>query len=132
MLVMRRNKQSGDYFTLVGGRINDGETPEQAVVREVREETGLEVTSARLVYVEPHPAPYNEQLIFLCEITPKYEVALQEYSEEAQLNQLEFNIHEPMWVNVNSFSKLPFVTPQLQIAISTALKKKFPAEPVQL
>ncbi len=133
ILVMRRNKQYGDYFTLVGGRIQDGETPEQGLVREVKEETGLDVTSARLVFIEEHRAPHNEQLIFLCEIVPKYEIALQEFSEEAELNKHDYNIHEPIWVNIRLFPKLSFLTPQLHIALSEALKKqKFPAEPIKL
>ena len=61
ILVMHRNKYGSEYFTLVGGRVNEGESLEQALVREVREETGLSVTGVRLVFIEEHPAPYNEQ-----------------------------------------------------------------------
>ena len=41
----------GDYFYSVGGRIKFGETAEQAVVREVEEETGEKMTVDRLGYV---------------------------------------------------------------------------------
>ncbi|TAH34076.1 NUDIX hydrolase [Candidatus Saccharibacteria bacterium] len=132
ILVMRRNKQSGDYYTLVGGRIQDGESPEEGLVREVKEETGLDVTSAQLVFTEEHRAPYNEQLIFLCEIIPREDVALQEYSEEAALNRHDFSIHEPLWVPVRAFSQLPFRTPQLQAAITKALSRGFPDNPIKL
>ena len=129
---MRRNKQSGDYYTLVGGPIKDNETPEQALVREVKEESGLEVTSARLVFIEEHPAPYNEQFIFLCEVVPREEVAIQDFTEEAQLNKLDYNTHEPVWTQANLFSNLPFRTPQLQDAIYKALSAGFPNEPIKL
>lgn len=107
ILLMRRNKQSGDYYTLVGGPVKDNESPEQAIVREVKEEASLDVTSVRLVFIEEHPAPYHEQLIFLCEIVPKDEIALQEFTEEAKLNKFDFNIHEPVWSELSSFSQLP-------------------------
>jgi len=132
ILVMYRNKYGSDYYTLVGGRVNDGETTEQALVREVMEETGLQVISARPVFIEDHPAPYNAQVIFLCDIGPHTNVKIQDSSEEGVLNYLGANVHQPQWVALNTFAKLPFRTPQLQAAIITALQKGFPADPQQL
>jgi ADP-ribose pyrophosphatase YjhB (NUDIX family) len=131
-LVMHRSKQGSEYFTLVGGRVNEGENLEQALVREVREETGLVVTEARLVFYEKHPDPYNEQYIYLCQVAPHTNIAIQEASEEAQLNRTATNVHQPLWVNVSAFEKLAFRTPQLQNAIAAALRKGFPSQPVQL
>jgi len=132
ILVMHRNKYGSKYFTLVGGRINDQETPEQGLVREVMEETGLQVTAARLVYTEDHAAPYNEQYIYVCEIAPHADVAIQESSEEGEMNRYEMNVHQPLWVALGAFGALPFRTPQLQKAIITAFKKGFPKKPVAL
>ncbi|HYH74957.1 MAG TPA: NUDIX hydrolase [Candidatus Saccharimonadales bacterium] len=132
LLVMHRSKNGIQYFTLVGGRINDHETPEQALVREVQEETELTVTSMRMVYIEEHPAPYNEQYIYLCEVAPHAGVAISEASEEAMLNKLQSNLHEPQWVSVKAFPQIAFRTPLLQNAIALALKKGFPTEPVIL
>jgi len=88
ILVMNRNKQGSQYYTLVGGRLQDNETLEEGLIREVREETGLEVTSSRQVYYEDHPEPYNQQYIFLCEIALHGETKLQEYSEENMLHRM--------------------------------------------
>ncbi len=132
ILVMHRDKYGDKYFTLVGGRINDGETQEQALVREIREETGMRVIAARPVYIEEHPSPYNEQTIYLCNVAPHGDAAIQEASEEAVMNQYGMNTHQPYWVSVGSFGKLPFRTPQLQEAIVKAFKKGFPPQPVKL
>lgn len=132
LLVMHRNKYGSQYFTLVGGRINDGETPEQGLVREILEETGLQVTAASLVFYEEHHAPYNDQYIYLCEVAPHADVAIQDTSEEAIMNNYQMNMHQPGWVTLKAFEQLPFRTPQLQEAIVKALKKGFPKQPVKL
>lgn len=132
MLVMLRNKYGSEYFTLIGGQVKENETLEEALVREIREETGLTITSARPVYYEPHPEPYNEQYIYLCQVAPHGEITLQHDSEEGSMNNMEMNIHTPMWVGVNSFERLNFRTPQLQAALVKAFKKGFPQQVVRL
>ncbi len=135
ILVMRRLKAGNQYYTLVGGGIKDDETMEQGVAREVKEETGLDVTSAQLVYVELHPEPYNEQYIFLCQVAPHaVEISVAADSEEQKLatHSMQGNVHTPLWVDFGSFPHLAFRTPQLQEAIIKALKKGFPKQPVRL
>jgi 8-oxo-dGTP pyrophosphatase MutT (NUDIX family) len=132
ILLMHRNKYGSQYYTLVGGRIGAGETHEQALVREVMEETGLQVTAARPVFTEDHPEPYNEQTIYLCEIAPHGETVVQDASEEGAMNRYGMNLHQPFWVDLHSFANLAFRTPQLQAAILEALKKGFPKEPAKV
>lgn len=132
MLVMRRNKYGSEYFTLIGGQVKENETLEEALVREIKEETGLTITSARPVYYEPHPAPYNEQFIYLCEIASHGDIKIQEMSEEGQMNRLDMNVHTPMWIGTRSFERLNFRTPQLQTALAEAFKKGFPSQVTKL
>lgn len=132
LLVMRRDKNGIRYHTLVGGRFNDQENATEALVREVMEETGLRVTSARLVFYEEHRAPTNEQYIYLCQVAPHSDVAIQDASEEAMLNKLDMNVHTPEWVGTRNFAQLHFRTPQLHTAIIEALQRGFPDKPVKL
>src|SRR4028118_2200998 len=44
LLLMHRKKPDKDYYVLPGGSVESGETPEEACIREVKEETGLVVT----------------------------------------------------------------------------------------
>ncbi len=54
-ILLERRADCG-LWGLVGGRIDLGETPEQAAKREVKEETGLDIAIERLVgfYSDPH------------------------------------------------------------------------------
>ncbi|MGW7327303.1 NUDIX domain-containing protein [Streptomyces sp. NPDC054840] len=45
-----------EYWTLPGGGLEEGEEPEDAVRREVAEETGLRTLGARYAYEAPYPS----------------------------------------------------------------------------
>jgi 8-oxo-dGTP diphosphatase len=49
LLIKRRNEPAAGLWSLPGGRVEAGETDEQALVREIREETGLAVTAGALL-----------------------------------------------------------------------------------
>jgi 8-oxo-dGTP diphosphatase len=49
LLIKRGHEPGAGLWSLPGGRVEPGETDEQAVVREIREETGLAVVCNRLI-----------------------------------------------------------------------------------
>jgi len=55
LLIKRRTVPFRGYWALPGGRVESGESVEQAIVREVKEETGLEVAVVRKI------GEYHEQ-----------------------------------------------------------------------
>lgn len=54
ILLMRRQKTDDEYYVVPGGGIEPGETPEEAAIREAKEETGLTVTLARKLGILDH------------------------------------------------------------------------------
>lgn len=57
LLIRRGHEPEAGRWSLPGGRIEPGESDQDAVVREVREETGLSVACGRLVGTVERPAP---------------------------------------------------------------------------
>ena len=59
VLIKRRNEPFKDHYALPGGIVEYGEKVEEALVREVKEETGLDVEPYRLVgvYSDPNRDP---------------------------------------------------------------------------
>jgi 8-oxo-dGTP diphosphatase len=57
LLVLRANDPGRGQWSVPGGRVEQGESDESAVVREVAEETELSVTVGRLCGVVERPAP---------------------------------------------------------------------------
>jgi 8-oxo-dGTP diphosphatase len=55
LLIKRRTLPFKGYWALPGGRVDPGETVEQTIVREVKEETGLDVTVVQKI------GEYHEQ-----------------------------------------------------------------------
>lgn len=66
--VLLCHRRDFDFWNLPGGRIEKGETPWDGVVREVKEETGLDIKIKKLIgiYFKPHK---NDLVFsFLCKI----------------------------------------------------------------
>lgn len=130
LLVIHRNKFGKEYYTLPGGGIETGESPAEAVVRELQEETGLVIGEHRLVFVESPSTKYGIQHVFLCE-DPGGEAVLQDDAIEATLHK-RGNLYIPEWVELAALGKYPFRSEKLKAAILRGVRHGFPEEPIQL
>jgi 8-oxo-dGTP diphosphatase len=68
LMVRRRVKEGELMWQFPAGGIEDGETPEQAAVRETLEETGLEVKAVRLLGDRVHPKTGRRMFYTACEV----------------------------------------------------------------
>jgi ADP-ribose pyrophosphatase YjhB (NUDIX family) len=130
-LVMHRNKFGQEYYTLLGGGIGVGETLEQALAREVLDESGQQVTSLHPVFIEEAGDPFGTQYIYLCEVSGG-DPALAPTSDEAKINELGQNMFTPMWMPLDQFGTVSFRSPALQKAMLHGFVHGFPQQPVQL
>ena len=67
ILLARSHRFANGMFSLVAGFVEVGETLEQAVAREVKEEVGLDIQNIRYVSSQPWPFPTNIMIGFTAE-----------------------------------------------------------------
>ncbi len=131
MLFLHRNKFGNEYDILIGGGIEMGENPEQTLLREIQEESGVEVGQLKLVFIEQAPDPYGLQYIYICQYLsgePKLDVNSTEY----KINQMGVNKYQPVWRNIKDLDKLTIRSPALKDAIIDGINKGFPDQPIDI
>lgn len=131
LLVMHRNKFGKEYDTLPGGSIEPGESHEQALAREVMEESTITFSDPKLVFVEEAGDPYGTQYVYHCTYASGTPVLAPD-SEEALINKLGQNLYEPRWIDIAAFPDMPFLSERLKRTILEALRSGFPETPQQV
>ena len=62
-----RNKDYQEYYTFPGGHLEEGETLEEGVIREIKEEFGIHVKVVRKLYEFENSRVNMKEYFFLCE-----------------------------------------------------------------
>lgn len=118
-LLMYRIKNGQQYYTLCGGKVENNETPQEGCLREIFEETALQVEIVKELFSvdDMHDGILNRHHVFLCHYI----------DGEARLNGEELerlsatNHYEPQWVNISDLKKLD-IKPDI---IANSLHKHF-------
>jgi len=111
LLLLRRTRQNSEgkidnWLSIPGGGLDPGETPQQAVVRELQEELGITVKIDSFLAKQDVPTDESRHYYFLCSIL-EGKPRIQEQSEEYERMQGEIpNTYAIEWTNAAD-PKLP-------------------------
>ena len=95
LLLARHKKSTEGFFSCIAGFVEMGETIENAVVREIKEETNLKVKNIRYVGSQSWPFPDQLMLAFRAEY------------ESGELKIQEDEIMEAGWFKRDNLPKIP-------------------------
>jgi 8-oxo-dGTP diphosphatase len=115
LLVRRSNPPMQGEWSIPGGLVETGETTREAIIREVREETGLEIEVVKLAEV-------FERIVRDPDSRVQYHYVLIDYVCRATTGEAHAasDVSEVHWVNTDRLEKLA-VAPETCEAIRKAL-----------
>ena len=99
--LIERHRAGLEYFVFPGGGVDEGESPEQAAVREAMEELGIEVAIRRKV-AEVQVGQRSRQIYFLVEqIRGEFGTGTGEEFEESNRDDPQKGIYIPTWMPID-------------------------------
>jgi 8-oxo-dGTP diphosphatase len=107
ILLMRRIKKGKEYFTFPGGGVENGETPEEATIREILEETTVHIKIEKLLYRLIFEEE-REEFFYLSSYNSG-EPKLDPNSIEQKINKThdsKENFFEPLWKDISEIPDL--------------------------
>jgi 8-oxo-dGTP pyrophosphatase MutT (NUDIX family) len=126
--LIERHRQGQHYFTFPGGHVDEGETPEQAAVREAKEELGLDVTLIKTIARISWQGKW--QVYYLVEGTGG---TFGTGSGAEMVNPvLERGTYKPTWLPLSELLEQPVRPREMAELLSRFVKEGWPESPVIL
>ena len=99
ILMVKRCKKEGDLsWVFPGGKIEDGETSDEACIREVYEETGVNVSIISLIGERVHPNTGFKLYYYLC----KYESGEIRVLDENEILEVAYKTKDEIFRDVKT------------------------------
>jgi len=100
ILLMHRLKNGKEYYAILGGCIEDEESPEETAVRELKEETNLDISLGKMLW--EFEDEYHHGYYFLAD---KYAGTATLGGPELEGNNKE-NFYELQWVPIRKLNEM--------------------------
>jgi len=101
ILLMKRIHDGREYYTFPGGGVEESETVEDVVIREILEETNVRISVKRLLYHHDLRGD-SDHFFFECE----YLAGLLQLGGEELEETRQGDVHQPIWHPIGGLSAI--------------------------
>ena len=131
--LIERHRAGLDYFVFPGGGVDQGESPEQAAIREATEELGIEVSIKQKI-AEIHFGRTSKHIYFLVErVSGEFGSGTGEEFTDSDPDHPEEGIYIPIWMLLEKLPRHKNIYPAgLTNLVIKSLTEGWPKEPVIL
>ena len=103
VVVINYKQHDNGYYDIPGGKIEEGETPEEASIREFKEETGITIKKQH--YIGHNTIEYPDRIF-------EFEIFI---VDEYFGKPLEFEENKSMWINIDDLFKEDRLFPSIEV-----------------
>jgi 8-oxo-dGTP diphosphatase len=131
--LIERHRAGLNYFVFPGGGVDEGESPEEAAIREAMEELGVQVAIQQKI-AEIHFGRTSKHIYFLVErVSGEFGSGTGEEFTDSDPNHPEEGIYIPIWMPIEELPQHKNVYPaDLANLVIRSLTEGWPKEPVIL
>jgi len=128
--LIERHRAGRHYFVFPGGGVDEGETTEQAAVREMKEETGLHVAVQRKL-AEIHFG-LSEQVYYLVDrLGGQFGTGTGEEFTDSDPNDPTEGVYIPVWMPLEELPQHENIYPvDVAALVTDAMNAGWPDEPI--
>jgi 8-oxo-dGTP diphosphatase len=109
ILLIHRQKRGREYWTYPGGGIEEGETAEEAVIREVKEETSLEASNPRFAFMVQVLDRGNKHPVYFVDVG----LGTPELGGPEALKNNPNNWYQPEWIEISQLKLMVLFPKQI-------------------
>ena len=131
--LIERYRAGLHYYSFPGGGVDEGESPEQAAIREAMEELGIEVAIKQKV-ADVHLANKRRQFYFLVEQTGgEFGTGTGKEFDPSNLDNPQKGMYIPIWMTIQELPQHINIYPaEVAQLVINSVKEGWSREPTQI